>query len=193
MHSQLRERIRLMRARLDNAAPVAEIRAESQLFVTPAPVCDRLVTLAEISNRDHILEPSAGTGAILRAIRDTAPEAMCDAVEINSGLVRYLRENFNGVRVQCGDFMEWQPVQYYSRIIMNPPFSHGQDIRHILRAFSLLRPGGVLVAVCLNGPRQQEKLLPFSDVREEGNDSNLLIVFYVQIMPDDFVMQLHRF
>ncbi|WP_332832501.1 acyl carrier protein [Escherichia coli] len=31
-----------------------------------------------------------------------------------------------------------------------------------------------------------ETLLP-------GNDSNLLIVFYVQIMPDDFVMQLHRF
>ncbi len=29
--------------------------------------------------------------------------------------------------------------------------------------------------------------------REAGNDSNLLIVFYVQIMPDDFVMQLHRF
>ncbi len=28
---------------------------------------------------------------------------------------------------------------------------------------------------------------------EVGNDSNLLIVFYVQIMPDDFVMQLHRF
>ncbi len=26
-----------------------------------------------------------------------------------------------------------------------------------------------------------------------GNDSNLLIVFYVQIMPDDFVMQFHRF
>ncbi len=26
-----------------------------------------------------------------------------------------------------------------------------------------------------------------------GSDSNLLIVFYVQIMPDDLVMQLHRF
>ncbi len=33
-----------------------------------------------------------------------------------------------------------------------------------------------------------EKITP-----KEGNDSNLLIVFYVQIMPDDFVMQLHRF
>ncbi|GCR30178.1 short-chain dehydrogenase [Escherichia coli] len=32
-----------------------------------------------------------------------------------------------------------------------------------------------------------------STARVEGNDSNLLIVFYVQIMPDDFVMQLHRF
>ncbi len=30
-------------------------------------------------------------------------------------------------------------------------------------------------------------------ISEMGNDSNLLIVFYVQIMPDDFVMQLHRF
>ncbi len=31
------------------------------------------------------------------------------------------------------------------------------------------------------------------DNADSGNDSNLLIVFYVQIMPDDFVMQLHRF
>ncbi|MEH4369063.1 ATP-binding cassette domain-containing protein, partial [Klebsiella pneumoniae] len=28
-------------------------------------------------------------------------------------------------------------------------------------------------------------------LQSTGNDSNLLIVFYVQIMPDDFVMQLH--
>ncbi|MDV0946259.1 hypothetical protein RZP48_20320, partial [Enterobacter asburiae] len=33
---------------------------------------------------------------------------------------------------------------------------------------------------------RMEQILPW------GNDSNLLIVFYVQIMPDDFVMQLHR-
>ncbi|SQK77742.1 putative phosphatidate cytidylyltransferase [Escherichia coli] len=32
-----------------------------------------------------------------------------------------------------------------------------------------------------------------SQLQNQGNDSNLLIVFYVQIMPDDFVMQLHRF
>ncbi|OXM17706.1 aldehyde dehydrogenase [Pantoea sp. AV62] len=37
-------------------------------------------------------------------------------------------------------------------------------------------------------------LLPlFHKESRLGNDSKLLIVFYVQIMPDDFVMQLHRF
>ncbi len=34
---------------------------------------------------------------------------------------------------------------------------------------------------------------PWKVEHKLGNDSNLLIVFYVQIMPDDFVMQLHRF
>ncbi|CAD6180511.1 putative carnitine operon oxidoreductase [Escherichia coli] len=42
------------------------------------------------------------------------------------------------------------------------------------------------------GSGNYRKLLK-SEQKNIGNDSNLLIVFYVQIMPDDFVMQLHRF
>ncbi len=37
------------------------------------------------------------------------------------------------------------------------------------------------------------QILSNNNIGTPGNDSNLLIVFYVQIMPDDFVMQLHRF
>ena len=40
---------------------------------------------------------------------------------------------------------------------------------------------------------QADRGLYLKGYAEGGNDSNLLIVFYVQIMPDDFVMQLHRF
>ncbi|STF56290.1 chaperone, PapD family [Escherichia coli] len=40
---------------------------------------------------------------------------------------------------------------------------------------------------------ENEKGEKSDDLLVAGNDSNLLIVFYVQIMPDDFVMQLHRF
>ncbi|MBZ8513727.1 YecR-like lipofamily protein [Escherichia coli] len=44
-------------------------------------------------------------------------------------------------------------------------------------------------SLCLN----TEFTLSYQCHHSAGNDSNLLIVFYVQIMPDDFVMQLHRF
>ncbi|MEK8666677.1 hypothetical protein P2R99_12060, partial [Escherichia coli] len=40
--------------------------------------------------------------------------------------------------------------------------------------------------------RKFAEIVSTNDVNKIGNDSNLLIVFYVQIMPDDFVMQLHR-
>jgi len=52
----------------------------------------------------------------------------------------------------------------------------------------------ILVAICLfiTGVAILNIQLWYS-AKAEGNDSNLLIVFYVQIMPDDFVMQFHRF
>ncbi len=40
---------------------------------------------------------------------------------------------------------------------------------------------------------QEGEFVEATFIKFLGNDSNLLIVFYVQIMPDDFVMQLHRF
>ncbi|HBK4598379.1 TPA: class I SAM-dependent methyltransferase, partial [Klebsiella michiganensis] len=63
-------------------------------------------------------------------------------------------------------FLEYRPENLYSKIVMNPPFHHAQDIRHIQRAVTLLAPGGVVTAVCLNGPRQQSILKPLSDVWE---------------------------
>lgn len=164
MHSELRDRIQAMRARLDGRTPVAEIRASSQLFVSPDPVCRQMADLAELNDSDRILEPEAGTGAILRAIREAVPLARCDAVEINTALVAHLQAAFPGVNVRCGDFLEYQPENLYSKILMNPPFQHAQDIRHIQHALTLLESGGILTAVCLNGPRQQKILKPLADV-----------------------------
>ncbi|MCQ8442519.1 ATP-grasp fold amidoligase family protein [Klebsiella pneumoniae] len=47
--------------------------------------------------------------------------------------------------------------------------------------------------ITLSPKRGKLKITPSIWDAKLGNDSNLLIVFYVQIMPDDFVMQLHRF
>lgn len=166
MHTALKQRIEMMRGKIDCSATVIEVPASSQLFVTPDHQCARLVDLAGISDDDSILEPSAGTGAILRAIRATAPDAVCDAVELNTGLCQHLRTEFESINVICCDFLQYLKFASsprYSRIIMNPPFSHGADIKHILHACSLLKPRGVLTAVCLNGPRQNEILKPLSD------------------------------
>jgi hypothetical protein len=72
MHHDLKHRIQAMRVKLEGRAPVAEIQGSSQLFVT-SPECRRLVELADVRETDRILEPSAGTGAILQAIRDAVP------------------------------------------------------------------------------------------------------------------------
>lgn len=167
MNTDLKQRIETMRARLDERAPVVEVSAASQLFVTPEPACLRLVTLAEVKDGDFILEPSAGTGAILRAIKHATPAARCDAVELNAALAGHLRGAFPDINVWCGDFMEYGQAIQYDKIIMNPPFNHAQDIRHIQRALSLLKPDGLLTAICLNGPRQQKILKPLSDIWEE--------------------------
>ncbi|MDW2464163.1 glycosyltransferase family 2 protein, partial [Escherichia coli] len=48
-------------------------------------------------------------------------------------------------------------------------------------------PSISIIIPCFNEEKNVEET-----IHAAGNDSNLLIVFYVQIMPDDFVMQLHR-
>ncbi|MEK8433106.1 hypothetical protein P2O73_17300, partial [Escherichia coli] len=53
----------------------------------------------------------------------------------------------------------------------------------ILWHFSVFRGNGFSVS--------GKRLAITTNIMRFGNDSNLLIVFYVQIMPDDFVMQLH--
>ncbi|PSF56171.1 hypothetical protein C6981_25595 [Escherichia coli] len=58
---------------------------------------------------------------------------------------------------------------------------------------SLVRAEKILTHIAWVGMASYMELLNKFQYPKSGNDSNLLIVFYVQIMPDDFVMQLHRF
>jgi hypothetical protein len=48
---------------------------------------------------------------------------------------------------------------------MNPPFANADDIKHIMHALKMLKPGGRLVAICANGPRQNDKLRPLVEAR----------------------------
>lgn len=60
-------------------------------------------------------------------------------------------------RAQFENFADLEPVEKrgvgsgYDRILMNPPFSDGRDITHVRHAYSLLKPGGRLVAIMGEG------------------------------------------
>lgn len=150
-----------------------------QLFPTPRDVAARMVELAGIEPGDRVLEPSAGTGALLgamgcRMFGHSPKTGAAVAVEINSSLAAKLERDFPLTRVHCADFLQWGTLKdwpnsrvSFDRILMNPPFQKGADIQHILHARSMLREGGRLVAICANGPRQAEKLRPLASMWEE--------------------------
>lgn len=135
-----------------------------QLFVTPKEIVDRMILEADIEPGMTVLEPSAGTGSIAQAI----PKGChLDCIEINNDLCKVLRSK--GFEVTQYDFFEArhplcpESENGFHRIIMNPPFENGADIKHIEHALKFLRVGGRLVALCANGPRQQSKLKPIAE------------------------------
>jgi tRNA G10 N-methylase Trm11 len=140
-----------------------------QLFPTPPELACRMVAIAELRQGDRVLEPSAGTGSILRAVLDAKDDAGIDldtvvAVEINPRLCESLDAAGLADVVDRGDFLTTTAQDLhgpFDRIIMNPPFVRGADIKHVEHAFDLLAPGGRLVAVVSDGPRQQERLRPW--------------------------------
>lgn len=137
-----------------------------QLFPTPGPLAARMVDLAEIAPGHTVLEPSAGTGALLDAVRAAGFfTAAVTAVEINEGLADRLRLRFDDVKQ--ADFLACDRLGTFDRVLMNPPFEHGADIKHVLHARSLLNPGGRLVAICAGGPRQEAVLRPLAATWEE--------------------------
>jgi phospholipid N-methyltransferase len=149
-----------------------QVAVAPQLFPTPPALAKRMVELADLRPGLCVLEPSAGTGNIVRAVLDAVDTEVL-AYEINRDLCSLLERTFPSWKLQarCKDFLEVTDFMgQYERILMNPPFHNGADVVHILYALKFLRPGGVLVALCANGPRQQAELRPLADTWEELPD-----------------------
>lgn len=158
-----------------------------QLFPTPPDVARRLVAVAGVDPGHRVLEPSAGTGAILAELSTTGGPVPI-AVEINRELATALRQRYPLVSVRCADFLICNgDLGTFDRIVMNPPFERGSDIRHIEHAMHFLKPGGRLAAVCAAGPRQQDFArahdmewidLPAGTFADAGTNVNTAIVIY---------------
>jgi hypothetical protein len=173
---ELRTALRELVPHLAHAAgdhPVT--RAEDELrgkelpgfFPTPRPVIEQMLDLAGIEQTHRILEPSCGKGDILDMIRREHPDADLVGLEQNLTLQGVLTAKGYEEIVAYGDFLEHQGA--YDRVVMNPPFEHGQDIDHVRHAYGLLASGGRLVSVVCEGPffRSDQKSVAFREWLDE--------------------------
>ena len=112
-------------------------------FPTPAETCERLIGYLTFPNDARVLDPSAGSGRFLEAVRDNW-EIVGDACEWNTTLRQLLEKK--GFPILGDDALSLEGQ--WDRILMNPPFEKGADIEHVEYAFERnLAPGGSLLAI----------------------------------------------
>lgn len=139
-----------------------KIAAVPNLFPTPPAVADIMVELAKISKDDVVLEPSAGTGNLIDAVKRAGINPIVfTAIEQNQalreGLVarRARGEWWDDMTILRADFLTVTSSELkFTKILMNPPFDKGIDIKHVEHALGFLEPGGKLVAIIAGGSRQ---------------------------------------
>jgi len=160
----------------DPRSEIGQLYQEGQLqiddysfYPTPEGVIARMLEISQTNltdmalNRQTILEPSAGEGAIVDyLIKVGAKIHMINCIELHPGRKKILDEKGYCIS-NPGDFFCHRPVPVFYRVFMNPPFEKGQDIDHVLHAYQFLRSGGVLVAVMSAGVtfRKEQKYTSF--------------------------------
>lgn len=122
------------------------LQQDYQFFETPAELADWLVMLAGgINEADTVLEPSAGRGALIKAIHRACPSVTVECYELMPENREFLY-SLDNVIILDEDFTK-DSVGSYTKIIANPPFSGNQDIEHVRIMYKLLEKGGTLAAI----------------------------------------------
>lgn len=161
---------------------VVNVQQTFQAFNTPFDIAAWMCKEADLTAGDKVLEPSAGTGQLIRAAMAFGIfQSDIVAVEIDPKKAAALK-----CRTICADFLTCdERIGKFDRVLMNPPFTSCQDVSHIKHALKFLEDGGRLVALCANGPKQREALeplcskwtdLPAGSFKEAGTNVNVAMV-----------------
>lgn len=123
---------------------VVTVSASTECHVTPNEAALKMAQYLEPMPGDYVLEPSAGTGALVQAVLDVeADVAMIRAFEYQQPLYEVLLKRFKDqtkVRLDHGCFFELAeqgPFDDLSKVIINPPFR--KTSAHVECALRLLR------------------------------------------------------
>lgn len=134
-------------------------------YPTPPEVARRMAELAEYPDGEDTistLEPSAGRGDLLAVI---PWDFGCLAIEYNHHRCQALRDANGLWPILEADFLKWKTDKAFHRVLINPPFNDRVEAVHVVKAFSHLRPGGILVGIIPEGwfTREDTKSVVFRE------------------------------
>ncbi len=95
-------------------------RAANDFYETPARCVEELMQACDLGGANW-LEPSAGSGAIIRAVNAIKPGITWAAVELDNRHSSNLKALTNNVHV--GSYLTWEKDRHYDVVIGNPPYS----------------------------------------------------------------------
>lgn len=124
-------------------------------YPTPEAIINKMLCDIDFKMIHSILEPSAGSGNIVEAIKKKEKfysstynkvNYDIDCIESDQNLQSILKgKNF---RVVYNDFLTYDTMKEYDIIIMNPPFSNG--CKHLLKALEMQQRNGGAIVCLLN-------------------------------------------
>lgn len=115
---------------------------DAEFYPTPMSVAHAMLSKID-KDATHFLEPSAGKGDIADVIRGNKYDhnrRKVDCIERDPELVQILTGK--EYTIVGHDWLDYSGVCYYDAIVMNPPFSNGDD--HLLRAWDFMHHGEIV-------------------------------------------------
>ena len=153
--------------------------SDREFYPTPSELAGQMVGLIDWNKVNTVLEPSAGKGDLIDAaircmvsrtrLDESRARDMFDCVEIDENLRHILTGK--GFRVVHDDFLTLNTQKHYDVILMNPPFSNGDE--HLLKALSLIENSGGQLVCLLNAetvrnPYTNRRKLLAAKIAEHG-------------------------
>jgi len=146
-------------------------RAGQDYFPTPEPIGFKMVEFADIRKGNHVLEPSAGHGAIGRFIPEDTTTKL---IEPSAELANRARLANNKATVIEDTFENHHVSNKYQAILMNPPYGSGGKtaFEHLIKAAGHLAEGGRIVAILPRGGMADRRWEQFQelDSKEPGGN-----------------------
>lgn len=130
-------------------------RDNKDFYPTPQNLIDVMLDGLDWKMIRTVLEPSAGDGKIVEALKkkeipidkwSKAIKLNIDCIENDANLRAVLKEK--DFRVVHDDFLTYDTMKEYDLIVMNPPFSNG--CKHLLKAMEMQQRNGGSIICLLN-------------------------------------------